>query len=351
MSVKYKAVSWNRQKRIYDGVMVAGILLAVMFFAVVTVLTQPNITSETIVLRTTAFTSFALLHIILVIGPLCRLEPRFLPLLYNRRHLGVTMFLLALVHAVFAVLQFHGFGVVNPIVSALTAYGQDFSAPRRLADLSNLPFEPFGFIALGCLFLMAATSHDFWLRQMGGLWKLLHLCVYVAYGSLLVHVTYGFLQDEHNPVYPAFMGLAFVLIVSLHVAAYRKERAIDRDRHELDREGYAVVCQASELRDGCGKSFRLGPERIALYMHRGRVFAVSGVCRHQGGPIAEGRILDGCITCPWHGWQYKPEDGESPPPFKEILKTYPVRVVGETVFVRESANPLGTLSEGAPANG
>jgi len=36
-----------------------------------------------------------LLHIILSIGPLCRLDSRFLPLLYNRRHLGVTMFLLS----------------------------------------------------------------------------------------------------------------------------------------------------------------------------------------------------------------------------------------------------------------
>src|SRR5690606_9281796 len=102
-----------------------------------------------------------------------------LPLLYNRRHLGVAMFLLGLIHAIFAVLQFHGFGVVNPVLSALTAYGADFAVPQDLADLANLSFEPFGFVALCCLFLMAATSHDFWLRQLGGLWKLLHLAVYV----------------------------------------------------------------------------------------------------------------------------------------------------------------------------
>ena len=39
---------------------------------------------------------------ILSIGPLARLDRRFLPLLYNRRHLGVTMFVLALAQKIAA---------------------------------------------------------------------------------------------------------------------------------------------------------------------------------------------------------------------------------------------------------
>ena len=60
-----------------------------------------------------------LLHVILCIGPLCRLDRRFLPLLYNRRHLGVTMFLLALAHGTFSIFQFHALGNLNPLVSLL----------------------------------------------------------------------------------------------------------------------------------------------------------------------------------------------------------------------------------------
>ncbi|MCA9695848.1 MAG: hypothetical protein KC636_40095, partial [Myxococcales bacterium] len=55
--------------------------------------------------------------------------------------------------------------------------------------------------------------------------------------------------------------------------------------------------------------------------------------------------IDGCVTCPWHGWQYRPEDGASPPPFKEVVHTYPVRVVGGVVSVRPRPNPLATLPE------
>ena len=61
------------------------------------------------------------------------------------------------------------------------------------------------------------------------------------------------------------------------------------------------------------------------------VSAVRSVCAHQGGPLGEGKIIDGCITCPWHGWQYRPADGQSPPPFTEKIATSRVRVVGRRI--------------------
>ena len=41
--------------------------------------------------------------------------------------------------------------------------------------------------------------------------------------------------------------------------------------------------------------------------------ALSNLCAHQNGPIGEGRIVDGCVTCPWHGYQYRLVDGCAPP--------------------------------------
>src|SRR6476660_5898671 len=54
---------------------------------------------------------------------------------------------------------------------------------------------------------------------------------------------------------------------------------------------------------------------------------------HQNGPIGEGRIIDGCVTCPWHGYQYRLEDGCAPAPFTEKLATYRVRVARGLVEV------------------
>jgi sulfoxide reductase heme-binding subunit YedZ len=77
------------------------------------------------------------------------------------------------------------------------------------------------------------------------------------------------------------------------------------------------------------------------------VSAVSNVCRHQAGPIGEGKVVDGCITCPWHGYQYLPGNGRSPAPFTERVETYDVRVVSGRVYVNPEPHEPGTPVEPA----
>ena len=89
MSASYQAVGWNRQKMIYDGVMLAGSVSFLTVFSLVSWATQPELTVETALIRAFGSLAFVLLHLILIIGPLARLDRRFLPLLYNRRHARV----------------------------------------------------------------------------------------------------------------------------------------------------------------------------------------------------------------------------------------------------------------------
>src|SRR4051812_39550160 len=119
MSTTYRSIAWNPQKRRYDraaGLLIVGFLG--VFFSVHAIL-RPELTIETILIRALGATAFTLLSVILCIGPLSRLDRRFLPLLYNRRHLGVMMFTLALSHGIFSIVQFHAFGALNPLVSVL----------------------------------------------------------------------------------------------------------------------------------------------------------------------------------------------------------------------------------------
>jgi len=53
-------------------------------------------------------------------------------------------------------------------------------------------------------------------------------------------------------------------------------------------------------------------------------------------------VIDGCLTCPWHGWTYKPEDGCSPPPFTEKIPTYDVRIEDGRVLVCADGHAPGT---------
>ena len=349
MSVGYTGIGWNRQKRWYDLTLVGTILLALGAFIAVSLVLRPQLTIETLIIRGTAVTAFVLLHVILCIGPLARIDRRFLPLLFNRRHLGVTMFLLALVHASFAIFQFHVFAGVNPLVSVFTAYRMDYNPlVQRSVNIAHFPFEPLGFAALVILFLMAATSHDFWLKNLGpSVWKTLHILVLVAYSLLVVHVAYGVLQSESSLVYPALLGVGVGAVFSLHLVAARREMD-PADARSAGTDGFIKACALEELREDRGKTVHLGSERVAVFLTAGRVYALSNVCRHQGGPLGEGRVIDGCVTCPWHGWQYRPGDGVSPPPFEEKVETYRVRVVGREVFVHPEPAPPGTAQQGAP---
>jgi nitrite reductase/ring-hydroxylating ferredoxin subunit len=69
---------------------------------------------------------------------------------------------------------------------------------------------------------------------------------------------------------------------------------------------------------------------------------VTNLCAHQNGPLGEGRIIDGCITCPWHGYQYRLADGCAPPPFTERLVTYPLRINAGVIEVEPRPLPPGT---------
>src|SRR6266536_1100018 len=103
MSASYQSILWNRQKKIYDRVIVAFVILYLVTFISLNVVFYPQVTQETLLIRSTATLAILLLHIILMIGPLARLNPIFLPLLYNRRHLGVTMFFVAAIHGIFSI--------------------------------------------------------------------------------------------------------------------------------------------------------------------------------------------------------------------------------------------------------
>ncbi len=181
--------------RVYDLVLAGGVGAFLVLFVVLSKVLFPLITDEILLIRAFGAASFVLLHVILCIGPLCRLNPKFLPLLYNRRHAGVTMSLLALIHATLVVITYHAGGDTNPILSI-------FKGSPLTGSVAGVPFQPFGFVALVILLLMAATSHDFWLANLSApVWKSLHMLVYLAYGLLVLHVTCGVLQAEAGPVY------------------------------------------------------------------------------------------------------------------------------------------------------
>ena len=339
MSISYTWVQWNRHKKIYDMVLAASVVVYLVLFILISSMVwtgEHAISPMTLLIRATGTCALVMLHIILVIGPLHRLDARFAPLLYNRRHMGVTMFHVALIHGVLVMIWYGAFGVVNPLKAML-------AMNLRYDSLTGFPFEALGILALVILFYMAATSHDFWLKFLSPRWwKAMHMLVYLAYALLVMHVALGAIQGERSAAYPILLGLGLLSIVGLHLTAGLREcqtdsRALSADAAWID------VADVDKIPEDRAKVVTLaGRGKVAVFRYQGKVSAVANVCAHQGGPLGEGKILDGCITCPWHGYQYRPEDGQSPPPFTEKIATYKVRIKGNRVLIAPKALEPGT---------
>ena len=334
MSVGFKAVQWNRRKLVYDAILLAGVVLFIGAFMTIGALRRPPADMPAwINLRIKAFgaCAFTMLTIILMIGPLARLDRRFLPLLYNRRHFGVLTFLVALVHAYSVVDWFATQGVMGDLVSEMTG-------SPNYRKFIGFPIKALGLTGLSILFLLAATSHDFWLAFLTPrAWKALHMALYLAYGVLVMHVALGVMQEDRRAFIPLLLGGSFALVTLLHLAAAWRER-------ETAQAGeWLTVGRPEEIPDQCARIVAApNGERIAVFRDGRQIGALTNVCAHQNGPIGEGRIINGCVTCPWHGDEYRLADGCAPPPFTEKLATYRLRIRDGIVEVDPNALPPGT---------
>src|SRR5207247_5770858 len=170
-------------------------------------------------------------------------------------------------------------------------------------------------------------------RRLPPVWKGLHMALYVAYGLVVMHVALGVMQYDHNPFIPAMLASGFACVTMLHLVAGWRERGGDC-AGARGSEGWLSVGPPLSIPDK-GARIVAAPdgERIAVFRDGAQIGALSNLCAHQHGPIGEGRIIDGCVTCPWHGYQYRLKDGCAPPPFTEKLVTYRVRVAHGVVEV------------------
>lgn len=339
MSVGLRAVQWNRAKIIYDLILVAAVATFIVGFGTLYKHLYPpkNLPAAIDVwILVYGACAFLMLSVILCIGPLARLDRRFLPLLYNRRHFGVLTFVIAAAHGSLMIAWYVAQGNLPNLGGELTHWSD-------YAKFIGFPFKALGIAALIVLFLLAATSHDFWLMFLTPpVWKGLHMALYFAYALVVMHVSLGMMQGTLNPLVPAMLIVCFGTVAGLHIAASRKEIALDRG-FTPDPDGWIVVGPPLSIPDKRARIVAApGGERIAVFRDGDEIGALTNVCAHQNGPLGEGRIVDGCITCPWHGHEYRLADGCAPPPFTEKLATYRVRINVGNVEVDPQPLPPGT---------
>lgn len=73
---------------------------------------------------------------------------------------------------------------------------------------------------------------------------------------------------------------------------------------------------------------------IALASVDGTIYAFSDVCRHEGGPLSIGVLIEHTVTCPWHGWTYDIRTGKSiVPPVGLRIPTYKVHIADNMIHL------------------
>ena len=345
MGGDYQAISWNRFKRVYDFFIILGIMVYIGTFVFISINShiQPSdINLEIVLIRALGTCALVLLHLILAIGPLARLSILFKPLLYNRRHLGISLAIIATAHVLLASIWYHGYGVI-PILESLLISNPNYTDPLRF------PFEFYGAAAYLIILVMALTSHNFWQKFFTPpVWKLMHMCVYPAYILVLAHVLFGFIQTEGKSGDLYFLGAAGGTLALLHLGTGIKEWFADK-RTQPRKDGWTRLCRATSIQNDHAKGFTLkNGDKIAVFRYNKKyIVAVANACAHQNGPLCEGRIINGRIVCPWHGYEYIPVNGRSPEPFTEKISTYKVRIRSGMVEVDNNPNPPGTRSKPA----
>jgi nitrite reductase/ring-hydroxylating ferredoxin subunit/uncharacterized membrane protein len=113
---------------------------------------------------------------------------------------------------------------------------------------------------------------------------------------------------------------------------------VNRTAFEDRPADWTRVAADVDLADGTPLKATAGAASIMLYRKDGRVHALANTCSHMGGPLDEGTVDDGCVTCPWHGSTFRLDDGSIVRgPASTPQPTYEVRVADGQIEVRASA--------------
>lgn len=102
----------------------------------------------------------------------------------------------------------------------------------------------------------------------------------------------------------------------------------------MDERTYHRVAATNDLQDGDVIEVQVGKTLLAIYRIDGGFYATEGICTHAYARMAEGYVEGDLIECPYHGGAFEIRTGKAvAAPCTQDLKTYPLRIDGDAIFV------------------
>jgi len=83
------------------------------------------------------------------------------------------------------------------------------------------------------------------------------------------------------------------------------------DRHAWRSRGtkWGPLEVPAALADNTPTKAKFGAQTLVLVKSGDTINALHETCAHAGGPLSEGKIVNGCIECPWHGSRFDLANG------------------------------------------
>lgn len=190
----------------------------------------------------------------------------------------------------------------------------------------------------------AATGANDWMDLLGGERRVGLVHAGVNYAGLAVMIASWAARRRGHRASGLVLALAGNALVGIssylggHLS-FGRGVGVDTTVFDAGPQDWTAVAAEADLREGEPIAVEADGARLMLVRQSGRLFALADRCTHLGGPLHEGELSDGCVTCPWHGSIFRLSDGRiQRGPASSPQPVYDLRVVAGTVEVRRLAH-------------
>ncbi|MEW6322300.1 MAG: Rieske 2Fe-2S domain-containing protein [Acidobacteriota bacterium] len=97
---------------------------------------------------------------------------------------------------------------------------------------------------------------------------------------------------------------------------------------------FVPVGSLADFPAGAGRMVVVEGRHVAVFRLDDGLHAIDNLCLHRGGPLCDGPLEGGIVTCPWHGWSYDVRTGTLVQDGSVGVSRHEVCIDGDAVRIR-----------------